>query len=213
MTTRSARLLDAAAGRLEESARVRFIREASDGTLDEAALAAYLAIEERFVRTAARVAGFALWEQPDWSIARAHAATVTELVGPQLGYFADVRDRHPGDAARSERAIVASSVLSDHVLGTAREHGYAGAIVSMFAAESLYAGWCADAHAAGRSTGDLAEWIRLHTIPDFTGQVDFLASIVDALPAAVSDATLLAVFTATLDAEDRFHDSIYEETA
>jgi thiaminase/transcriptional activator TenA len=208
MTTRSERIREAAGERLAESARVRFVVEASDGSLAADAFAAYLAIEEDFVHTAARIAGFALWAQEDATIGELHARTVSDLVGPQRDYFRSVRGRHPGTPQNTTRAL-ASAELSAHVLGVTRDHGYPAAMISMLAAETLYRDWCAAAEPPAGS--DLATWIGLHTDAVFLDQVTALERIVDGLPGTVPDADAIRWFTAMLDAEDAFHDSVYQE--
>lgn len=211
---RSDRLLESSREALERSARARFVAEATDGTIAADAFARYLAIEERFVRTAARVAGYSLWAQPDWETAEKHARTVADLVGPQLDYFRAVRGRWPADAGLVNDAVEASAPLSAYVLELTGREGYWAAVTCMFAAESLYARWCAAAMSttAARST-DLEAWIALHTEAAFVEQVEMLASLVDTMPATIDDERAAAWFGGMLAAEDVFHDAAYAEPA
>lgn len=212
MTSRSERVVAACAADLARSADVRFVREATDGTVDDDAFAAYLAVEERFVRTATRVTGYLVWASTEWSEAAAHARTVGALVGEQLDWFQRVRTRWPGGADRLADAVARSRPLADHVLRLTAEHGAPAALTAMFAAETLYAGWCARAAAlpVGRFS-DLRDWIDLHAATSFTDGVRSLAAAVDAVPDAVDDDTLATWFRDTLTAEDAFHDAVYPD--
>ncbi|TCU43769.1 thiaminase/transcriptional activator TenA [Curtobacterium sp. PhB146] len=210
MTRRSDRVLAACAAALGRSAGVRFVREATHGTIDDDAFAAYLAIEERFVRTATRVTGYLVWSSTDWPESAAHARTVGGLVGEQLDWFRRVRVRWPGGPDRLADAVARSEVLASHVLRLTTEHGAPAAVTAMFAAETLYAGWCGRASALPvERFSDLRDWIDLHAAPPFTEGVRALAASVDALPESIDDRTVIGWFRDTLLAEDGFHDSVY----
>lgn len=206
-------MLAASVGALRASADVRFVREATDGTIDDDAFAAYLAIEERFVRTATRVTGYLAWTAEDWPTVAGHARAVAGLVGPQLGWFRTVRSRWPGGPDRVADAEVRSEVLAAHVLRLTTEHGAPGAVTAMFAAETLYSGWCRRAASSPveRFT-DLRVWIEMHAAPRFVAGVEELARAVDAIPDSVDDTTVVGWFLDTLAAEDAFHDAVYPAT-
>lgn len=209
-TRRSDRVLAASAGALRASAHVRFVREATDGTIDDDAFAAYLAIEERFVRTATRVTGYLVWTGDDWPTVAMHARALAGLVGAQTAWFRVVRSRWPGGPDRVADAVARSEVLTTHVLRLTTEHGAAGAVTAMFAAETLYSGWCRRAAATrvDRCT-DLRSWIELHVDPSFVAGVEHLARAVDAIPTEIDDATVVRWFVDTLAAEDAFHAAAY----
>lgn len=106
--------------------------------------------------------------------------------------------------------------LSKHVLDCIASDGYAGAIVDMFAAETLYLEWCSRAAASRTLDPEIAldAWIALHITPAFHNQVAALGVFVDRLPVThaeggASDEQLDALFAAMLAAEDTFHDAIY----
>lgn len=207
---RSARVVAASVDALRASAGVRFVREASDGTIDDDAFAAYLAIEERFVRTATRVTGYLTWASADWPAVAGHARAVAGLVGPQLGWFRTVRPRWTGGADRLADAVARSEVLASQVLGLTAAHGAPGAVTAMFAAETLYSGWCrrAASQPVERFT-DLRAWIDMHAAPPFTAGVEALALAVDAIPDTIDDDTVVGWFRDTLAAEDAFHAAAY----
>jgi thiaminase (transcriptional activator TenA) len=213
---RSARVLAACADALAASADVRFVREATDGTLDDDAFAAYLAIEERFVRTATRVTGYLVWSAPDWPEAAAHARAVGHLVGEQLAWFRTVRGRWPGGPDRVADAVARSGILASHVVGLTGRHGAPAAVTAMFAAETLYAGWCSRAAALPVERGsDLRAWIAMHATESCAAGGDGLARAVDAIPASVPDDLVVGWFRSTLAAEDAFHAAVHthqEET-
>ncbi len=219
-TSRSAHLIEACREHLDRSMTARFVNEARTGTLSNEHFARYLAIEEGFVQTAVRVHAYSLYKEPDWAVVTQHAASIGDLLGEQLDYFERTRAQYGDSAINIRRAVKNSEGLSRYVLEVIESHGYAGAIVSMFAAETLYSQWCATT-AAERTLNQhdgVDAWIALHATPAFAQQAAKLASMVDRLPAQInrssrdggaSDAQLAAWFTGMLASEDTFHDSIY----
>jgi thiaminase/transcriptional activator TenA len=201
---------------LEQCLAGRFIREASDDSLARRAFARYLSIEEQFVKTAVRVSAFTLFAEPEWASISHHAATIEALLGTQLDYFHETRSRHTDVPEDIARAVKQSSVLSDYVLDSISTGGYAGAIVNMFAAETLYLEWCSRAAASRVLNPEMAldAWIDLHVSPAFKEQVRTLGALVDLLPehkteGGASDDQLDSWFRDMLSAEDSFHDAIY----
>lgn len=205
MSGRASALVARNAHLLEHSIKQPFIVAATEGTLPADAFARYLLIEEAFVKTAVRVNAFALYAEPDDDAAVHHAAAITNLLGPQLRYFSAVRAQH-GVAEAEHRSILdRAAVLGTHVLEAVQSHGYAGAVVSMFAAETLYLTWCSRAsrHRNLEPASDLDSWILLHTTHEFEGQVGSLHHFIDLLdePAWVLD----ELYAGMLGAEDSFH--------
>lgn len=209
--SRAAALLDRQAEVLAAAWGMRFVREATDGTLLADDFARYLLVEEAFVLTAARVLGRIVWESPTWEDVVPHAQSLTNLVGEQRAYFAALRGRWPVPHGTDHGAMRQAAVLSDVVLAQTGKHGRPAALVGMFAAETLYARWCtaAAAHPAPRDR-DLQAWIDLHVSPAFLAQVEALRADVDALdPDVVPDADLDDWFGSTLRAEIVFHDAVH----
>lgn len=210
MTGRSAALVARHRDALAASADRPLIRQAVAGTVDPATYARYLAVEEDFVRAATRVQGYCAWTAPTEAAAAHHAEAVASLAREQGAHFARLRPRHPVDPAELPGLLDRAAPLRRRLLTTTSQHGYAGAVVSMLAAETLYLSWCRHAvqgtafrHAA------VQEWIELHVTPGFAAQVAFLERAVDALdPAEVADAQLDAWFAGMLRAEDAFHDAV-----
>ena len=209
MSSRSAALVGRNAALLDRACGIRFVREATDGTLGAGDLARYLLVEEAFVLTAARVLGRVVWESTTWPDLLPSARSLTNLVTEQRDYFAAVRDRHP--ATGGPAALARAQVLSDVVLQQVAEAGRPAALTGMLAAETMYARWCtaAAAQPAPRDP-DLQDWIALHAAPAFLTQVDALRVDVDALdPGTVDDAALDRWFGAVLEAEIVFHDAVH----
>jgi thiaminase (transcriptional activator TenA) len=59
--SRSAALVERHAALLDRACGIRFVREATDGSLADADFARYLLVEEAFVLTASRVLGRVVW--------------------------------------------------------------------------------------------------------------------------------------------------------
>ncbi|MBF4601071.1 TenA family protein [Frigoribacterium sp. VKM Ac-1396] len=211
---RAAALVARCSGELDASAAVPLLARMADGTVVDADFGRYLAIEQAFVRTAARLAGYCLWQQPEWSRAERHAAAVADLVGPQSRYFERLLATRPVDEATLGNLLRRASVLEATVTAALDEGGYAGVVTSLAAAETLYLHWCTQA--AGQSVArpaDVQEWIDLHVTGSFREQVGSLHQLVDELPADVTDAQLDRWFVAMLRAEDAFHASALDEVA
>jgi thiaminase/transcriptional activator TenA len=205
--SRSAALIERQRKKLAAARAAKFVTDSIDGTLSDGDFRRYLVIEEAFVLTAVRVLGLVVAESESLDDALDHVISLSNLVGEQRGYFADLRSRFPYEGDIAE-LVENSSVLSDYALELARESGRAAALVGMFAAESLYLSWCREAMTvdADREPA-LQDWIEMHTQPSFVAQVQGLAREVDAMPAAIDDATLDDWFGGMLDAEIAFHDA------
>lgn len=206
---RSADLVERHAELLDRACGIRFVREATDGTLSAGDLGRYLLVEEAFVLTASRVLGRVVWESTSWSELLPSARSLTNLVTEQRDYFAGVRTRWP--VTDGAAALSRAGALSTVVLAQVAEGGRPAALTGMLAAETMYARWCtaAVAQPADRHP-DLQAWLTLHAEPAFLGQVAALQADVDALDTAVvGDADLDRWFAAVLEAEIVFHDAIH----
>ncbi|MEI4271571.1 TenA family protein [Klenkia sp. LSe6-5] len=204
--SRAAALLDRQAAALDAACAIPFVRQVTEGTLTDAALARYLLVEEAFVLTASRVLGRVVWESPTWDELLPHARSLTNLVTDQRDYFAAVRHRHPVDPAQAAPVLDRARVLADVVLAQVAEGGRAAAVVGMYAAETMYARWCTAAAAVDAPRqADLQEWVQLHAEPAFLAQVDALRDDVDQIGPEVPDADLDRWYTAVLTAEEEFH--------
>jgi thiaminase/transcriptional activator TenA len=212
--SRSDALRERNAAVLAVSADRALMQEIATGTVSTETYARYLAVEEDFVRTAVRVAGFCLWAEPVWDRAARHGDVVTALLGEQLDYFAALREEWVADGAELEAVLERASVLRRYVLDAVATGQYAAAVTGMFAAETLYLGWCTQASGVDAvRPAAVQDWLDLHTSAQFQAQVDFLASLVDDLPESITDESLDTWFTGMLYAENAFHDAVYDEEA
>jgi thiaminase/transcriptional activator TenA len=206
---RATALLARNADALVRSASRPLIRRMADGTVTGRAYTTYLAIEQSFVRTAARLLGYCVWQEPDWDAAVVHAGALAALVGEQTDYF----------AARVTPLVVlppGADALEQVVTDAVLDGGYPAVVTCLCAAETLYSRWCTAALATsdGELRGRAAEWIALHTTPAFTAQAAFLQSLVDRIsPTVFPDAELDRWFVRMLAAEDTFHDAALTEGA
>jgi thiaminase/transcriptional activator TenA len=208
--SRSQHLLAASGEVLRAAFDMRFVREVSDGTIGAQAYANYLLIEESFVRTATRLHGLAVWDAPSWQAVEDNARSVHALVGEQTEYFRTVRAAWPVPAKMTADQLARSRRLSDFALETAGAGGYAAVMTMLFAAESLYYGWCSRAREQARvPAGPVADWVALHAAEPFHAGVRALGAAVDQLPAEVPDHRLCVWFTGLLEAEITFHDSVF----
>lgn len=189
------------------------MREIADGSVSPEVYGRYLRLEEDFVWTAARVYGSWIAASDSRATIAALAGAVAELTGPQASYFTEVTARWPADPVTLAPGSRGAR-LTEHVLATVEVGGVPAAAVAMFAAETLYRRWCAEAiaEAAPDRDPDVTAWLAMHTDPAFCAQVDWLAAIVDALPPEVADQELDAWFVGMLAAEDEFHDDAYATT-
>jgi thiaminase/transcriptional activator TenA len=205
--SRAEALVVRCADALDASATVPLLAQLTDGTVAGEVFARYLVVERDFVRTAARVAGWCLWQQPEWAVAEQHAAAVADLVGPQSAYFAALAARWPVDGDL-DVVLDRAAALRQQVERALATGGYPAVVTSLLAAETLYLRWCtAAAETPADRPDDLQEWIDLHVTAGFRAQVAFLAEVVDTLPAPVTDDELDGWFRGMLTAEDAFHAS------
>jgi thiaminase/transcriptional activator TenA len=206
VTGRAAALVRRQAAALEAACAIPFVRQVTDGSLDDDALARYLLVEESFVLTASRVLGRVVWESPTWEALLPHARSLTNLVTVQREYFAGLRGRFPVDAAEAPGVLARAAVLTDVVLAQVAEGGRPAAVVGMYAAETMYARWCTAAAAVtAPRQPDLEAWVQLHAEPAFLAQVDALGEDVDRIGPEVPDVDLDRWCSAVLEAEAAFH--------
>lgn len=203
--SRSSDLLARQQSNLAAARAVPFIEDTIGGTLSDEGFRRYLVIEEAFVLTAVKVLGMVVAESPTLDDALDHVTSMSNLVGEQREYFAQLRSRFPyaGDAAA---LVEESAVLSTHALTLAGEEGRAAALVGMYAAETLYLSWCREAAAVNvQREPALQDWVDMHVAPPFVSQVAVLACEVDAMPESVTDEDLDRWFSGMLAAEIDFH--------
>jgi thiaminase/transcriptional activator TenA len=210
--SRSRRLLDDQARALDRALGMRFVREVGAGTISDQAYANYLRIESDFVRTAARLHGFAAWSAPSWAAVCRNGLALHALVTEQADYFRDARAAWPVLARLDDAAAGQADQLADFALAAARTGGYPAIMTVLFAAETLYLTWCTRAQRTGSvPAGPLGDWVAMHAAEPFRAGVAALAEQVDVIPSTVPDGQLNTWFSGMLDAEIAFHDAVFEQ--
>jgi len=209
--SRSRRLLERQADALDRALGMRFVREVGAGTISDQAYANYLRVEADFVRTAARLHGFAAWAAPSWASVCRNGLALHALVTEQTDYFRAARAAWPVPARLTGSAAGRAERLADFTLSAARTGGYPAIMTVLFAAETLYLTWCTRAQEIGSvPPGPLRDWVALHAAEPFRAGVDALAEQVEEIPSAVPDGQLDTWFSGMLDAEIAFHDAVFE---
>lgn len=226
---RSAVMLGDCAGAFARSRSCRFIREATDGTLDDARLLRYLEIEANFVAVAADAVRGCM-TCPDLASRRDGLGVVLDdLMHSQLPLLSALHRKAGGNGF--EGAFAAEPLGSGDAFGAIQRGdesplawhmriqvlpaGARAIVPSMAAAENLYWQWCSAASLCpprrGRRNPALQEWIDMHASSEFARSVAFWTGCVDALPRDISVDELDRRCIAMLDAEAEFHDSVYED--
>jgi thiaminase/transcriptional activator TenA len=200
--SRSAALTERHAAALDVAARHPLLAAMTDGSVSPAVFARYLTFEGVFVRTAARTAGYLVWQAPAWDDAARHAQTLAGLVGEQAAYFTAT-----GADASIDVLAADPGPLGRHVASAVAEGGYGAAVSCFAAAETLYENWCRSAAATAPPRAiDVQRWISLHTSPGFVAGARFLRSCIDKIPSSeLPDAELDRWFGGMLAAENDFH--------
>ena len=186
----------------------RFVREMTNGTIDQRVYRRYLAQERRFVRVALRVFAFALARCADEALASRLAKAVSDLATEQSDYF----DRIAGDTTLAG-APRAATELGDVALAIAEQGSTLEILAAMLAAEWSYAEWCRRAADAAAATGFAGQWIDLHAAPGFQDQAVWMRETVDRLAADAPSEELRRcreAFSRMLTAEIAFHAAPYD---
>jgi thiaminase/transcriptional activator TenA len=214
MPSLSQRLRTANQGLWDEMQAHRFVRDIEADVLPRAVFRRYVVYEHAFVETAILIFAQALLKAPDLTARRRLCGVLNGLGGEQLGYFdrvfaaLDVAPHASGDA------LPASVTAFDRgMLQVAEAGSYLDILTVMLAAEWMYATWCGRAHQTPISDPEVADWVRLHTEPEFLAQADWLKAQLDAAAAHVAEARfkrLSGLFGHALRLEIDFHTAAYE---
>lgn len=209
----SQRLLAANQGVWDEMQAHRFVRDIEADRLPRPVFARYVAYEHSFVETAILIFGHAMLKAPDFAARRRLCGVLHALGGEQLGYFDRVLASLGTEPAEPRAAPPSVAAFGGFMLGVAETGSYLDILVTMLAAEWMYATWCSRAAQRPISDPDIAEWVRMHAAPEFRTQADWLRAGVDASGDKVSAATLRRLsdlFGTALRLEVDFHAAPYE---
>ena len=209
----SQRLLAANQGVWDEMQAHRFVRDIEADRLPRPVFARYVAFEHGFVETAILIFGHAMLKAPDFAARRWLCGVLHALAGEQLGYFDRVFASLGAGPSRPDAAPPSVAAFGGFMLGVAETGSYPDILVTMLAAEWMYATWCGRAARRPISDPDIAEWVQMHAAPEFRAQADWLRAGVDALGADIEAATLRRLsdlFGTALRLEVDFHAAPYE---
>jgi thiaminase/transcriptional activator TenA len=201
----SSRLLGLAAEPWERALAMPFVTHVVEDTVPDEVFSRYMWWEGAFVDAAVRVLGAAVLRAPGRAARAGHARTLATLVDDQLAHFDETASAAPGP-----RSAALAEPLIREVVSDAERFSYAELVVGMLPSELLYAVWCRRAAATPSARPRIAEWVRLHTEPPFTTQVNFLVREVDALDTGEDEVPALAALVARrIELEIDFHAAAY----
>lgn len=209
----SQRLLSANRGMWDEMQAHRFVRDIEADTLPRPVFARYVAYEHGFVETAILIFGHAMLKAPDFAARRWLCGVLHALAGEQLGYFDRVFAALGTGPSRAGAAPPPVAAFGGFMLGVAETGSYLDILVTMLAAEWMYATWCGRAARRPISDPEIAEWVQMHAAPEFRAQADWLRAGVDAFGAGIDAAALRRLsdlFGTALRLEIGFHAAPYE---
>ena len=209
----SQRLLAANQGVWDDMQAHRFVRDIEADTLPRPVFARYVAHEHGFVETAILIFGHAMLKAPDFAARRWLCGVLHALASEQLGYFDRVFASLDAGPCRAGAAPPSVAAFGRFMLGVAETGSYLDILVTMLAAERMYATWCGRASQRPISDPDIAEWVQMHAAPEFRAQADWLRAGVDALGADIDAAALRRLsdlFGTALRLEVDFHAAPYE---
>lgn len=185
-----------------------FVRAIAENQLGRDAFVRYLAYEGHFVSNAVEIFGHGLVKAPRFAAQRHLIGVLHALATEQVPYFERTFAMLGAYRPAPETFPPAVGAFCAGMLSIAREGSYAEIITAMLAAEWMYAEWCRRALLQGLVDGFEAEWIGLHTAPDFTDGVFWLKREIDqqAVEADPEMTGLLARrFGEVLNLEIEFH--------
>lgn len=153
-----------------------------DGTLPDAAMAWYLVQDYRFIEGFVRLLAQAIAHAPTLADAVPAAQFLAVITGPENTYFqrSFIALGLP-DMGRDQPTAAATSGFQNLMAKAASSGRYSHMLAVLVVAEWAYLDWAT--HQAPPQDGlpfYLAEWISLHSGPDFAGVVAYLRDQLDA---------------------------------
>lgn len=193
----------------------RFVRECTEGSVDDRVYEMYLKQEYAFVETSATALGYTVGKAPTMEQMRHLAGALDGLVTDQRAYFAETFDALGVEGWEDPDPLPATRHFRDLVLRSATGGGYAESLAPMLAAEWLYATWCERAAAEGSFDPEtpVGRWIRLHDDEEFRSHARWLRDELDRLGPQLPrrrQRDIAYIFRRTLEHEIRFHEAPYE---
>jgi thiaminase/transcriptional activator TenA len=193
----------------------RFARELADDTLPDAVYAHYLVQDYVFIDSLARLLGHGVASAPEMAAMSRLAGFLAALTSAENDYFLRAFEAL-GVAEATWSAAEPDPVIArfgEVMLGAARE-GYPEILAVLLPAEWIYLSWAMAHKDAAPERFYLAEWIALHTLPEFEAFVNWLREETDRhgpqLPPARQE-RLAELFTEIAELEVAFFDAAYGE--
>jgi thiaminase/transcriptional activator TenA len=193
----------------------RFTRELAADTLPDGVYARYLVQDYVFIDTLARLLGQGVACAPEMAAMSRLAGFLAALTSAENDYFLRAFEAL-GVAEATWSAAEPDPVIArfgEVMLGAARE-GYPEILAVLLPAEWIYLSWAMAHKDAAPERFYLAEWIALHTLPEFEAFVNWLREETDRhgpqLPPARQE-RLAELFTEIAELEVAFFDAAYGE--
>jgi thiaminase/transcriptional activator TenA len=194
----------------------RFTRELAADTLPDAVYARYLVQDYVFIDTLARLLGHGVASAPEMAAMSRLAGFLAALSSAENDYFLRSFEAL-GVAEATWSAAEPDPVIArfgEVMLGAARE-GYPEILAVLLPAEWIYLSWAMAHKDTAPERFYLAEWIALHTLPEFEAFVAWLREEIDRHGPKLAperQERLAALFTEIAELEVAFFDGAYGET-
>lgn len=193
----------------------RFTRELAADTLPDAVYARYLVQDYVFIDTLARLLGQGVARAPDMAAMSRLAGFLAALTSEENNYFlrafAALGVAEVTWSAAEPDPVIAR--FGEVMLGAGRED-YPEILAVLLPAEWIYLSWAMPHKDATPNRFYLAEWIALHSLPEFEAFVNWLRDEIDRhgpkLPPERQE-RLAELFTEIAELEVAFFDKAYNE--
>ena len=193
----------------------RFTRELAADTLPDAVYARYLVQDYVFIDTLARLLGHGVASAPEMAAMSRLAGFLAALTSEENDYFlrafAALGVAEATWSAAEPDPVIAR--FGEVMLGAGRED-YPEILAVLLPAEWIYLSWARTHKDAAPERFYLAEWIALHTLPEFEAFVNWLREETDRhgpkLPPERQE-RLAGLFTEIAELEVAFFDKAYGE--
>lgn len=209
----SAQLRGATAPTWDAAVEHRFVDDLWAGSLPREVLTRYLVQDHQFVDRFLALLGAAV-ACADLAGPRVRLSRQLGLIaGPENDFFVRSLDAlGVGDAERNAPALLGPTVGFRDLMDEARSAQYPDVLAVLLVAEWLYLDWATRTGAEPPSDPIHAEWIALHTGPDFESWVGFLRAEFDRVADGLSGRRreeVTALFVRAVDLELAFFDAAY----
>ncbi len=191
-----------------------FVQQLRAGTLDEEVFRRYLQQDYIFIDALAGLVGFAIGEAPSMSAKTHLTQFLAVLTANENDYFERAFDALSApDRTTPDPEPNATTATFQDLLHRAAREGYPEALSVLVPAEWIYLTWASTTDAQPDQFY-FAEWIDLHSNPEFADFVTWLRDELDAQSAEIAPSRrkrLERHFTRTVELEAAFFDAAFTE--